>query len=155
MVDTSHTDRLTGPSPAASVARDIVRRGVPLIPLGMLAGALVAGFDGAMSVAYGMAIVLVNFLLSAGLLAWASKISFAMVASTALAGYAARLGLVFVAVWLVKDQSWVTLVPLGITIIVSHLGLLAWELRYVSASLAHPGLKPRTTTARPVAAGRR
>ena len=31
---------------------------------------------------------------------------------------------------------------LGLTIIVTHLGLLFWELRYVSASLAFPGLKP-------------
>ena len=35
-----------------------------------------------------------------------------------------------------------SLVPLGLTLIVTHLGLLFWELRYVSASLAYPGLKP-------------
>jgi len=37
---------------------------------------------------------------------------------------------------------------LGITLIVAHLGLLFWEMRYVSLSLAHPGLKPgrRSTT---------
>ena len=28
-------------------------------------------------------------------------------------------------------------------VVVSHLGLLFWELRYVSISLAHPGLKPK------------
>ena len=28
--------------------------------------------------------------------------------------------------------------------LVTHLGLLFWELRYVSASLAFPGLKPTT-----------
>jgi hypothetical protein len=32
--------------------------------------------------------------------------------------------------------------PLGLTIILAHLGLLFWELRYVSLSLAYPGLKP-------------
>ena len=32
--------------------------------------------------------------------------------------------------------------PLGATLVVSHLGLLLWETRYVSASLAFPGLKP-------------
>jgi hypothetical protein len=36
------------------------------------------------------------------------------------------------------------LVPLGITIIVTHLGLLFWEMKFVSASLAFPGLKPKT-----------
>jgi hypothetical protein len=36
------------------------------------------------------------------------------------------------------------MVPLALTILVTHLGLLAWETRYVSATLAYPGLKPRT-----------
>jgi hypothetical protein len=39
--------------------------------------------------------------------------------------------------------SWVSKVPLGITIVLTHLGLLAWETRHVSISLAYPGLKPR------------
>ena len=30
----------------------------------------------------------------------------------------------------------------GVTLVVAHLGLLFWETRYVSASLAFPGLKP-------------
>ena len=38
------------------------------------------------------------------------------------------------------------LVPFGVTIIVTHLGLLFWETRYVSASLAFPALKPKPTT---------
>jgi hypothetical protein len=48
------------------------------------------------------------------------------------------------AVWVVRDASWVELVPLGLTIVVTHLGLLFWEMRYVSATLAFPGLKPAT-----------
>jgi predicted tellurium resistance membrane protein TerC len=59
-----------------------------------------------------------------------------------LFGFLMRLGVIFVAVWLVKDAEWMQLVALGLTIIVTHLGLLVWELRYVSASLAYPGLKP-------------
>ena len=154
---TSVTQRLEGPSPAAEVALDMVKRGLVALPLGVMAGALLAGFNGAMSVAYGMALILVNLVLSAFLLGWASKISFAAVASAALGGYAMRLALIFFAVWIVKDMSWVAMLPLGITLIVTHLGLLVWELRHVSASMAHPGLKPKTsrTSSRPVAAGRR
>ena len=29
------------------------------------------------------------------------------------------------------------------TILITHVGLLMWETRYVSISLAYPGLKPR------------
>jgi hypothetical protein len=59
-----------------------------------------------------------------------------------LFGYLARLGLIFLAVLLVRDASWISLAALGTTIIVTHLGLLLWELKYVALSLAHPGLKP-------------
>lgn len=138
-----YEQRLEGPSPAAEVARHMFRRGLPLVPVGVAVGALVGGFAGAASVAYGMAIVLVNTLLSAHLLAWASRLSYAAVAAAAMGGYVLRLALVFAAVWLVKDASWVSLVALGITIIVTHLGLLVWELRAVSASMAYPGLKPK------------
>ncbi len=135
-------DRLEGPSPAAAIARDMVRRGLPLIPVGLIVGALVDGLAGSASVVYGMALVMVNFLLSAYLLAWAARTSFALVASVALSSYAMRLGLIFAAVWLVRDESWVRFLPLGITIIVTHLALLVWELRFVAGSFAHPGLKP-------------
>jgi len=46
----------------------------------------------------------------------------------------------------VKDMGWVHLPVLGITLIVTHLGLLFWETRYVSASLAFPTLKPTART---------
>jgi len=149
--------RLDGPSPAAQVAVDMVKRGLPLLPVAMIIGAIFGELNGALSVAFGMSLVLVNLVLSAALLAWASKISFALVAAVSLGGYVMRLGLIFLAVWLVKDQSWVAMVPLGITIIVTHLGLLFWEMRHVSASMANPGLKPTVSKKgpRPVAAGRR
>ncbi|MEM7337307.1 MAG: ATP synthase subunit I [Actinomycetota bacterium] len=148
---TAVDQRLEGPSPAAQVARNMVTRGLPLLPIGIILGAVVGGFGGAASVVYGMVLVMVNFLLAAYLLAWAARISFALVASVALMGYMLRLGLIFLAVWLVRDASWVQMIPLGITIIVTHLGLLLWELRYVAASMAHPGLKPSTGGSRPAA----
>ena len=98
--------------------------------------------------------VLLNCLLAAYTLAWASRISFALVASAALVGYATRLGLILVAFLLVRDAAWMAKVPFGIAIVVTHLVLLAWELRYVSASMAHPGLKP-SGSGRPAAGSRR
>jgi hypothetical protein len=53
------------------------------------------------------------------------------------------MALVAVAVFVVRNLEWVELMPLGLTIILAHLGLLFWELRYVSLSLAYPGLKPK------------
>jgi hypothetical protein len=42
----------------------------------------------------------------------------------------------------VQDAGWVEPTALGLTLVVTHLGLLVWELRFVSISLAHPGLRP-------------
>lgn len=65
--------------------------------------------------------------------------------AAAMFGFLLRLGLIMVAVLAVRDQPWVELVPLGLTIIITHLGLLFWELRHISSSLAFPGLKPQAT----------
>ncbi len=131
-----------GPAPGAEVARDMARRGAMVLPVAVGVAWLVAGGAVAASIGYGIAIILVNFLLSAYLLAWAARISLGLVASVALGGYAMRLALIFMAVWMVRETSWVRMVPLGITLIVAHLGLLVWELRHVSGTMAHPGLKP-------------
>jgi hypothetical protein len=60
----------------------------------------------------------------------------------ALFGYLIRLALIFTAIWLVRDAAWVVMLPLGLTIIIAHLGLLFWEMKFISASLAFPALKP-------------
>jgi F0F1-type ATP synthase assembly protein I len=136
------TTRLEGPAPAMEVALDLVKRSLWVLPL--VVGLGFAGWrvDGALSAAYGLAIVAVNFFLAAWILQVTGRVSFALMAGGALFGFLLRLGLIMAAVLLVKDQSWVELIPLGVTLIVTHLGLLFWELRYVSGSLAFPGLKP-------------
>jgi len=35
------------------------------------------------------------------------------------------------------------------TVLITHIGLLIWETRYVSMSLAYPGLKPRAVARDP------
>lgn len=131
-----------GPAPGAQVARDMVRRGLLALPIVVGVAWLLGGGAVAASVAYGIALILVNFLLSAYLLAWAARISLGLVASVALGGYIMRMALIFMAVWILREASWVRMFPLGVTIIATHLGLLVWEVRHVSATAAHPGLKP-------------
>ena len=87
--------------------------------------------------------MVVNFSLAAAMLAYAARISLGLMMFAALFGYLIRLGLILTAILLVRDASWVELVPMGITIIVAHLGLLFWEMKYISASLAFPALKPK------------
>jgi hypothetical protein len=130
-------------APETDIARDIVRRSIAVVPLVLLFGLFVAGFAGALSAGYALVLVLANFLLAASLLAWAAKISPALLMAAALGGFILRLILIAVAVLLIRNFWFFEPWPLGITIIVAHLGLLAWETRYISLSLAHPGLAPR------------
>jgi len=135
---------LEGPAPEVGVSRDLIRRGVIVAPLIVAACWLVWGNGGALSGAYAVAIVLLNCALAALLIAFTSRISLRLMMGAILFGYLVRLGLIFLAVFVVKDASWISLPALGATIIVTHLGLLVWEMKYVAMSLAHPGLKPAT-----------
>ena len=93
---------------------------------------------------YSVAVALVvgNFLLAARIMAVTARISINALMGAVLGGYVLRLALITTAVLLIKDLSWVELIPLCATLIVTHLGLLIWETRYVSMTLAYPGLKP-------------
>ena len=134
---------IDGPAPAFEIALDITKRALVWAPIAIIACAAIWGTAGATSAAYALAIVILNFLLSAWLLQVAGRISPVAMGGAALFGYLIRLGLIFLAVMLVKDASWIELVPLGLVLIATHLGLLFWELHYVSGSMAYPGLKPR------------
>ena len=143
----SMTAPLPGPSPEVSVSNDMVKRGLMIAPVLVAICGLIWGVDGAWSSAYAIAIVLVNFALAAGIVAVTAKISLRMMMGSVLFGYLVRLGLIFLAVYLVKDAGWISLPALGATIIFTHLGLLVWELKYVAISLAYPGLKPKPPSA--------
>jgi len=134
-----------GPPPAWAVALDMAKRSIWLLPVLVIVSAAFWGMDGVLSSLYALAIVVCNFLLAAWLLAVGGRIGPAAMGGFAMFGFLLRLGLIFVAVLLVKDAAWVELVPLGITLVVTHLVLLFWEMRHISSALAFPGLKPAPT----------
>jgi hypothetical protein len=131
-----------GPDVERQVVVDMTRRALPAVPVLLLLSTLVWGVDGALSAGVAIALVLLNFALSAAMLAWAARISLVFLMGAALFGYLLRLGLITGVVLAIHSQPWVSIVPLGLTIIVTHLGLLLWETRYISASLAFPAVKP-------------
>ena len=135
------TTRLEGPSPEVHVSTDMIKRGLIVAPVLIAVCAVIWGGDGAWSAAYGIGLVLANFAIAAGIISIAARISLGLLMAATLFGYLIRLGLIFLAVYLVKDAAWISLPALGATIIVTHLGLLFWEMKYVAISLAQPGLK--------------
>jgi ATP synthase I chain len=148
-MNTAFTTRLEGSAPEVDVSKDIGRRGLIAAPVIIAVCGVIWGGDGAWSAAYGIAIVLANFLLAAAIIATTARISVATIMGGVLFGYLFRLGLIFLAVWLVKDAPWISRPALGVTIIVTHLGLLVWELKYVALSLTFPGLKPSVPSMTP------
>jgi hypothetical protein len=131
------------PAVEQAVAMDMVRRTLPALPVLVLVAGIIWGVDGAISAGFAIALVIVNFLVSASILARAASIGLPLLMAAALGGFVARLALLTLAFFLVKDQAWMELVPFGLTLIVTHLGLLMWETRQMSISLAFPGVKPR------------
>lgn len=131
-----------GPAPERQVATDLIKRGAMALPVALLVGLVFWGTPGLLSVGYAAALIMVNFWVAAVLLGWAARISLGLVMGVALFGFLIRMAVISAAVLLVKDQWWVVPVPLGVTLVVTQLGLLFWETRFVSASLAFPGLKP-------------
>ena len=134
--------RLDGPSPEVEVSTDMIKRGLIVAPLLIAVCAVIWGVNGALSSAYGIAIVLANFALAALFISSAARISLGLMMGATMFGYIIRLALIFLAVWLVRDASWISFPALGSTIIITHLGLLFWEMKYVALSLAAPGLEP-------------
>ncbi len=132
-----------GVSPAVEVARDLVKRGLYLVPVAIIVGAIIGGGSGIASVLYALALSLGNFVLAAALIGWGARISPVAMGAAAMFGFLIRLSIVFASFLVFRNASWMQPVAFGITIIVTHLGLLFWEMRHVSASLAYPGLKPR------------
>ena len=133
------------PQVERDIALDLVKHGLLLAPVVVLVAGLVSGWDGTASAAIAFGIVCLNFTLAALSVGWAAKISPVMVGGVALGGYVVRLGLILVALVLLRHVSWIVLPWLGFTLVGAHLVLLFWEMRYVSMSLAAPGLRPRGT----------
>jgi hypothetical protein len=133
--------RFEGPAPEVAVSNDMIKRGLVVAPIIIAVCGVIWGANGAFSSAYAVAIVLLNFALAAVMIASAARISVGLMMAATLFGYLIRLALIFLAVWIVKDSSWISLPALGSTIIITHLGLLFWEMKYVALSLSQPGLK--------------
>ena len=135
------------PAPAAppverELVVDIARRGLVVAPAIIAIAAIARGGAGAASAAFAVAVVILNLVLSGAALSWAARTSLNLLMIAALGGFLLRMGLLVGVITLIRHESWADLPTLAVTLLVTQLGLLFWETKYVSASLAYPGLKP-------------
>jgi hypothetical protein len=133
-------------APERDLARDLVRRGLLVAPVIVLVAGLVRGWNGVTSAAIALAIVFANFLVAAAIMQRASRSGPAALGGAAAGGYVVRLALIVVALVLLRHRTWIDLPTLGLVIVGTHLGLLLWEMKYLSLSLAAPALRPTRST---------
>jgi hypothetical protein len=138
----SITTSIDGPAPERDIARDLAKKAVLAAPILVAVAALIWGWQGAASTLFAIALVTVNFLVAAAIITWTVRISIGLMLGAVLFGYLIRLGLILAILLLVKDAPWVDLVALCLMLIITQVGLLFWEIKYVAATLAFPGLKP-------------
>lgn len=124
------------------IAGDMARKSLAVAAVLVAGSAIVWGLDGALSSAYAVVLVVLNLLAAAALISWGARHGPNALMAAVMGGYLARLGVLTLAIVVVKDAGWVERAPLFGTLLVTHLGLLLWETRSVSLSLAYPGLKP-------------
>jgi hypothetical protein len=134
---------MTGPAVERDVARDLAKHAAYIAPAAIAISWIVRGRGGAIGAAFAVALVAVNYLLAASLITWGAQISAAALTMTALGGFAVRLALITIVGIGVKHLSFVDFPTFAILLVVTHLGLLFWEMRSISLSMASPGLKPK------------
>ena len=131
--------------PEKRIANHLALRALWFSPLFLILSALGWGLSGAVSSLLALVLVAVNFLAGAAIITRSVKISPNMLYGSVLGGYVIRLAILTGVVMSVRPFDWFETVPFAMTLLVTHLGLLATETRYISASLAYPGLKPTSS----------
>lgn len=124
------------------IADHMARHALIVAPLVILACGLLRGVDGAISAAIGLALVAGNFFVSARLIGWAAAKSLTLLQAAVLGGFVVRLFALTLIVLGLDQFAFIDLPVLVLTIAFTHIALLIWETRYVSLTLAAPGLKP-------------
>jgi hypothetical protein len=128
------------PAVEREIGFDLVRRAALVAPVALVGAYLFRGVDGLAGAAVAIALVAFNFLAGALTLQWAERRGPAALAVAAVGGFLVRMALVFGVIFLVRD--YVDTACLFVVLLVSHIGLLVWESRSLSITLAAPGLRP-------------
>ena len=123
------------------MAVDLIRRAAIISPIFLLVGVVGWGLDGLLSSALALVLVAINFRLGAAIITRAAQISPNALYGAVLGGYVVRLAVLTAVVLMVKALGALEAIPFAITLLVTHLGLLAWESRHVAMTLAAPSLK--------------
>ena len=119
--------------------RELVRRVLPFVPLAAVAafaiGWLAGGSGAAWSAAIAIAIVAVNFVVFAVSIAWAAKVSPAMLAIVALGGYLVRLIIFTLVLVGLNTLAWFSPVAFVCALVPAVTALLVYEAKVLSGRM--------------------
>lgn len=130
------------PQVEREIAVDLIRRGLIVAPLIIAVCGALRGWQGVTSSAIAVGIVALNFGVAAVIMTRASSTGPTGIAVGACVGYLVRLAIVLVALIALRHQPWIDLPVFGIVLVGTHLGLLFWEMKYLSITLGAPALRP-------------
>jgi predicted Na+-dependent transporter len=116
----------------AVLASHIARRAVVVGPILVAIFWITRGAEGALAAAFGVVLVVANFLLAGAMLSVAAKISPALYQATALLGFFLRFGLMTLTVILVLRLTDLDRLAFGLAAVAAYIVLLAWETVAVS-----------------------
>ncbi len=125
------------------MAFHMAKWGALLSPVLLVISFLIWSTRGLESSAYAIVLVLINFLVTAKLMEIGGRISLSALMAAALGGFIFDLVLLGVAVIPFATASWMNLWALGLTLIVTHLGLVVFEASTISARMAFSGLRQK------------
>ncbi len=125
------------------IAVDLAKKAAIVTPLVVLGLGIWRGPDAALGAFLALALIVVNFLASAAILGWTAKHAPHALAGVAMLSFLGRLVIITIIGAGIKQLDIVDFPVFAITLVVSYLALLFWEMRSISLTLAHPGLKPK------------
>jgi hypothetical protein len=119
--------------------RELIRRVAPLgvaaIPVALLVGAGLAGWDAGISAAVGVAVVLGNFVANGWSLAWAAGVSLTVVYAVGLGGFVVRLGVILGLMAILNRFAFFSPLAFAVAVVPCTILLLGYEMRLLSGGL--------------------
>ena len=143
---------MTSPAPAPTppidqiesrIAHDIARHALIVAPIAIIGVGIWRGVPAGAAVALALALVVGNFIAAAWVLGWVARTAPDLLMGAAMMSFLIRLVLISVIGFGIKEADLVDWPVFCVTLVASYLGLLFWEMRSISLSMASPGLKPK------------
>jgi len=125
------------------IAVDLAKKAAIVTPIVVIGLGVWRGPDAALGAFLALALIVGNFFASAAILGWTAKHAPHALAGVAMLSFLGRLLVITIIGAGIKQLDIVDFPVFGITLVVSYLALLFWEMRSISLSLAYPGLKPK------------